>query len=422
MADQFRTGLQNFSCQANTLPSVLRSLITLQLVILLWATPALGQYAQPHGVSKYGYTYAPTQAARSWPLEPSRITSIAPSFSTGLNQTAPVFAQGITSGYCGSSDDTATTCSPPECCPVDCVPCCKCACDESERQWALEVTALGLFRSDPASVRLLQNPVLTSEFVNASQFDFAAAAGFEAGLTIYNDSPELAVELHGMFPNEWQSTVRESFTGTSVSVEGQPPLVTTGPRDSTSVYESQFRSLMLNLKWKPDLAFETTWTLGLRSISLDESLTSTLVDPGNVFPDEVIRSVTDNQMMGIHFGLSHNLISTCDLCVKIDGRAGLFANDASQRSQLVSLATPPVIFPASGSAVEAAGVFEFGLEAKWKMTDCLNAVIGYRLMTLSGVSLASDQLPSVDFLNQEGLDVDSTLVLQSLRVGLELHY
>lgn len=281
---------------------------------------------------------------------------------------------------------------------------------------------MGLFRSDPTSTPLLQNPVSASEFVNASQFDFSAAAGFEAGLTLYHDSPEWAVELRGMFPGEWQSTVRESFTGTSVSVEGRPPLVTTGPRNSTSVYESQFHSLMLNLKWKPALTFDTTWTLGLRTLILDESLTSTLVDPNGTFPDEVIRSVTDNQLMGIHFGLSYNLISTCDLCVKVDGRAGLFANDASQSSQLVSLATPPVTFPASGSATEAAGMFEFGLEAKWQVTQCANAIIGYRLMALSGVSLASQQLQSVNFLDQEGLDVDGTLIMQSLQVGLELHF
>lgn len=388
----------------------------------MWAPPVLGQSAPPAEALNYGYTYGQNQTTRSWPVEASRVTLSVPNFTNTLPQTtAPVFIQGIGSGYCGVSDCTAT-CQTTECCPVECIPCCKCACDEFGRQWAVEVTALGLFRSDPASVRLLQNPLLTSEFVNASQFNFAAAAGFEAGLTLYNESPDLSVELRGMFPNEWQSTVRESFTGTSVSVEGRPPLVTTGPRDSTSAYESQFRSLMLNLKWKPELTPETTWTLGLRSLSLDESLTSTLVDPNNVFPDEVIRSVTDNQMMGIHFGLTHNLISTCDLCLKVDGRAGLFANDASQRSQLVSLATPPVTFPASGSATEAAGMFEFGLEGKWKMTECLNAMMGYRLMALSGVSLASDQLQSVDFLSQQGLDVDSTLVLQALQIGLELHY
>lgn len=320
-------------------------------------------------------------------------------------------------GHCGISE-----CCPPVCPPFECVPCGTCACDESDRQWAFDIAALGLFRSDPASAGLLQNPLDASEAVNAGQFNFAAAAGIVAGLTFYNEYPSVSIELRGMFPDTWQSTVREAFTGTSVTVKGSPPLVTTGPRNSTSNYQSEFRSLMLNVKWHPDFIPDTTFTLGLRSLTLDESLTSTLVDPNNVFPNEVVQSVTDNQMIGVQLGVTHNVLSTSDLCIKVDGRAGLFANDASQRSQLVSLATPPVIFPAGGAATEAAGLFELGVEGKWKLSQCLNAVIGYRLMVLQGVSLASDQLRSVDFLNQRGLDSDSTLVLQSLTVGLELHY
>lgn len=282
--------------------------------------------------------------------------------------------------------------------------------------------ALGLFRADPSSATLLQNPLVPTEFVDAGQFDFSAAAGLEAALTIYHEFPQLTFEFRAQLPDEWQATVRQSFTGNTVNVGGSPPLVTTGPRNSTSRYQSQYRSFLADARWRPGILPETSWTLGLRSVTLDESLVSTLVDPGAVFPDEVVRSATSNQLTGIHVGVDWNVISTCDLCVKLNGRAGLFANQASQNSQLESLANPPVVFPASGSGTDAAGIFEVGIEGRWKLSECLNATMGYRLMALSGVALASDQLQAVDFINQRGLDTNSTLVLQSLRVGLELHY
>ncbi|MEP3481838.1 MAG: hypothetical protein ABJZ55_21525 [Fuerstiella sp.] len=340
-------------------------------------------------------------------------------------------------GHCGISTARSRYCSPASCvpdycesddcqnvdCPVEyCVPCCPCACDESGRQWAFDVAALGLFRSDPAAVGLLQNPLNATEAVNGNQFEFAAAAGIEAGLTFYNEYPGISVELRGMFPDTWQSTVRENFTGTSVTVEGRPALVTTGPRNATSIYASEFRSLMLNVRWNPQFSPDTTLIVGVRSLTLDESLTSTLVDPNNAFPNEVIQSVTDNQLLGAQFGVSHKVFSTSDLCIKVDGRAGLLANDASQSSQLASLATPPVVFPSSGSTTEVAGLFELGIQAKWRLCSHANALMGYRLLALQGVSLASDQLPAVDFLNQRGLDTDSSLILQALTVGLEVHF
>lgn len=406
---------------------MLRILITSALLLLFQPSPTLGQVAPqawsnfgapPFAASSgYGYVQGNSAVGRSWPVEASRVITFDQVGGTGHC--------GVSTG--GPQNGPSVSCAPaycpPACCPPACsVPCCKCACDESGRQWAFDIAALGLFRSDPSSVGLLQNPLNATEAVNAGQFQFAAAAGIEAGFTFYSEYPRISVELRGMFPDTWQSTVRESFTGTSVTVEGRPALVTTGPRISTSNYESEFRSLMLNVKWHPEFTPDTTLTLGLRSLTLDESLTSTLVDPNNAFPNEVIQSITDNQLIGVQFGITHNLLSTSDLCIKVDGRAGLFANDTSQSSQLASLATPPVIFPANGAATEAAGLFELGVQAKWKLCSHANALLGYRVMALQGVSLASDQLTAVDFLNQRGLNSNSTLVLQSLTVGLEVHF
>lgn len=357
------------------------------------------------------------QAFQTSRVEPSRIVNINPQVVD------PIFIDSgfryqLGTGHCGIPADNL----PKACPPATCCPCETCACDESGRRWALDVAAIGLFRSDPSSVGLLRNPLDATEVVNAGQFSFSAAAGIEAGLVFYTQAPSLSFELRGVFPNSWQSTVTESFTGTSVTVEGNPPLVTTGPRISTSNYESDFQSLLLNVRWKPNFTSNTTLSLGARSLNLDEELTNTLVDPTNAFPDEIIQSVTDNRLFGIQLGISHNVVSTSNFCLRIDGNAGLFANDASQRSQLISLATPPVVFPANGTTTDPAGLFELGIQGKWKLCSHANATFGYRVMALQAVSLASDQLRSVDFLNQRGLDSDSTLVLQALTVGLEVHF
>lgn len=466
-ADQFGTGLRIPLLAVERLyRSVLRTLTTILLLVLTQTSLGLAQHArtlsasghfaqQPPAGSQTGQqrwtNVQPSQSSgdifsqphtyQTWQVEPSRVVSISPPTANLLPKSAvwtnspnvdPVFtsnsfAFGINTGHCGIPAGCSSVCSPnacpsTECPPVSCVPCETCACDESGRSWAFDVSAIGLFRSDPSSVGLLRNPLDATESVNAGQFSFSSAAGIEAGLTFYTQAPALSFEVRGLFPNSWQSTVTESFTGTSVTVEGSPALVTTGPRISTSNYESDFQSLQLNVRWKPNFTSHTTLLLGARSLNLDEALTSTLVDPSNAFPDEIIQSVTDNRLFGIQLGITHNLLSTPNFCLKFDGNAGLFANDASQRSQLISLATPPVVFPANAAATDAAGLFELGIQGKWKLCSHANATFGYRVLALQGVSLASDQLRSVDFLNQRGLNNDSTLVLQTLTAGLEVHF
>ena len=100
----------------------------------------------------------------------------------------------------------------------------------------------------------------------------------------------------------------------------------------------------------------------------------------------------------------------------------MYGNAGSQQSALISLAAPAVTFPASGDASDVAFHAELGAEGKLRLCDSANLLFGYRVMTLDGLAIATQQLGAIDFLNQAGYEANGRVVMQAVNVGVEFVY
>jgi hypothetical protein len=155
---------------------------------------------------------------------------------------------------------------------------------------------------------------------------------------------------------------------------------------------------------------------------LDDELNASLVDPAGLIPDEIIRTSTRNRLFGFQIGADYLLRNSCNWCLRMKGRAGMYGNAGSQQSALVSLAVPPVTFPASGDSSDLAFHAELGVEGKFRLSDSANLLFGYRVLTLDGLAIATQQLEAINFLNQAGYQGQELVVMQAINVGVEFVY
>lgn len=381
-------------------------LVCLGLPSLVRAQSAVGCF----GYSDTWASYSPPDPVVAYPATQMLITAASSSVvvNPDANSVAANFgAVGCGEVGCGESSGCG---------------CAVCPCDESCRKFAVDVSSVFFRRNRLNSRQLIFNPIATNEQIDASQFDLGFAPGIEAGVITYNQKSQTDFEFRSIWLNEWASGVGQSFTGGAVQITSDPPLATTGPRTASTSYDSRFWSAEFNLRYRLQSMPRTTLLAGFRTMRLDDEFNARLADPANVLPDELVQSVTRNRLFGFQIGADHVLRNCDSWCLRLKGRAGMYGNAGSQESALISLATPPVIFPASGGSSDLAFHAELGAEAKIRLSNCANLLFGYRVMTLDGLAIATDQLGAINFLNQAGYHSNGLVVMQAINVGLEFVY
>lgn len=307
------------------------------------------------------------------------------------------------------------TCEPAPACV-----CCTGPCDECGRRLAIDIGAVFLHRNQPTGQLLFFNPTSPLEQIDASEFDFGFSSGIEVGAIFYDQETLTDIEFRGTWVDEWSSGVTQDFSGATVQINATPPLATTGPRNGFLVYDSKFWTAEVNARYRLRSLPGTTVLAGFRSMRLDERLNGTLVDPAGAVPDELIQTATQNRLFGFQIGADYVFRNCCNWCLKLNGRAGMYGNDGNQQSNLISLATPPVVFPAQGGAGDLAFHAQFGFEGKFRLSECVNLIGGYQVILIDGLSLASDQLAATNFPAQAGYDSNGSVVMQEIKFGVEV--
>ena len=121
--------------------------------------------------------------------------------------------------------------------------------------------------------------------------------------------------------------------------------------------------------------------------SLDESGSLSLVDSAVPFDYAV---ATRNRLYGGQVGGQAWLWSPFEsFRVDVTGKAGIFGNEAARRFLQHGLVTLQEI----GQASLAAFIGELGINGTCQLTDSLALRAGYRLLWVTDVALASEQLP-----------------------------
>ncbi len=196
------------------------------------------------------------------------------------------------------------------------------------------------------------------------------------------------------------------------------------------VYRSRFDSAELNLRYATSASKKMPLDLlaGVRFVKLQENLD--YLAASNVFLNTTVPSQaglystrTDNDLIGLQVGgdLSYRLSSAFSLTGR--SRGGLLVNSASQRSNvngtLMATSLPYGDIGAANS-VGLAGLFEFGIQTNYQLSQNLTLHVGYQGLFLSDLSTAPRQLNwNTEYGGRNGLDRNGNLFFFGPAAGIE---
>ena len=270
---------------------------------------------------------------------------------------------------------------------------CCCNCDPL---WIVDADAVFLQRSAPRSQQV------TLSGGNNDQLKCPVAAGFDIDL------------------------VRQHVAGTDWGLEGAYLGVDSFHSQETvefpyhgyfsGDYQSALRSVELNARrdWNDWL----TILAGVRFINLAENVaeSSLVVAP----PPELWvmagrnDNSTNNQMVGFQLGADTRVLQRDRFNINFISKAGIYGNRATNANWTVNPGAPGGFSYYSALANPAAFEGELKLAATYSITDALSFSVGYQLMWLSGVALATDQP-----LGTARVDSSGTVFYNGAFVGLE---
>ncbi len=294
------------------------------------------------------------------------------------------------------------------------------ACDTSCDSWCeVRAATVLMLRNDPNDLRFISQPNGTDAF-NYSQFDFDVEPGADIALVHRGDTCWDARYL-GLWEVSDQLTVGPFPAGT-VFFNTSPPTPAVFPPDTTITanYESELHSLEFNLRGNAGPGM--TVAIGARYLNLREQFHATFSAPA--VPNLDFDAQVENDLYGIQVGAEKNCC--CDrhdrFRLTIFAKAGVYAVDAQHD---VSLTVPPAFFAAgSASESDAAFVGEAGISLSCKVSCCCTVFMGYQLLGIDGVAVASDQIAATGDLAATppviatGIDLDGAVFYQGGKVGL----
>jgi hypothetical protein len=306
---------------------------------------------------------------------------VLPALCLGLMAT-PAKAQQA--GDCEPRGDYGNNCNPcyATCCPL----------------WTLRATGVYMTRQDPDSRTFVTQPNGT-DALNFDQFNFDYEPGADVSLI---RSFGCGSGIEGRYLGLWnfEDTVNVGpFPGGAVIFNTNPPSPGAFPPAGATInarYESELHSGELNYRY-----CSRSWlTLlgGVRYLQLDEEFGAQFlsVDPTIVGP-LTINSEALNDLYGAQLGADINLFESRDGNLRVSGigKTGLYYAHSENRQSVASFnaAGAPVFAVASRDVDDrVALVAEAGGQVSYKITGNVAVVVGYQVLFLQDVALASDQI------------------------------
>ena len=315
------------------------------------------------------------------------------------------------------------------------VPCVKCEsccpstlCDRSNRNWTAQISALIMFRSNPDAFRYVEDPTAMNSGLDAGDFRFGAQAGIEASVIGHDFMPGRDLEFRYIGVDGWSDSLFAAIAGDPFRINSKPPTFVNGPRDVFATYKSAFHGYELNLRQtvaQQGSCSQTQLLFGFRHLRIDESLRNRLVSTATPpISTEHFNVSTSNDLYGLQLGFDRVLAGDCNFCVEGFGKAGIYANDSSQRSTLANeVTTPPTVFQANGSDTDFAVALETGLSLTYRVNECTSCFLGYRAIWVDGLSLASNQVAHTGLApGSTNPAIDDDIIYHGLRCGFEFAF
>ena len=292
---------------------------------------------------------------------------------------------------------------------------CGCGCDP---RWTLRAGALWMKRADPSSAVLVTDGTLVTPVLNANQFNFDFAPGYELDAIRHNAGGS-GWDLEARFFNvdNMNASVPTILSPTGAFTSYLIPLGNGLPSTISGSYDSSLLSTELNVRRQaaPDWL---TVLAGFRYLRLSEKGATLLQDIGPGLNLATIQNNSNNDLFGAQLGAEIDLLTQGRFNFNTFGKAGLYANHNSN-NVFISQSAFPATFASSASSTQAAFVGELGFVSAYRITDSLSLRSTYQLMWVDGVALASDQVAvSNPLVGTASIDRNGTFY-QGFFVGLE---
>lgn len=305
-------------------------------------------------------------------------------------------------------DDVGFGCD--SCCDVGCDSCCTSGC----RRWTLALDALFLKRSDAKDGRKEKTLNDAVDFDTDTGWRLTASHCLKSGRDI--EFSYLSFDTVGASPFWGQG---EQYTIVVVRPVYESDGTLRWVQEARSIntparrrYASDLDSAEINLRHSLDGC--TDLLAGVRWIQLDENLVDH--DTSSAYAG----MGTENDLWGFQLGVESLLAKQCNGCLEWRAglKAGLYTNHTAQQM------TEPYSF-SHGSDNETAFCGELTLTGAYRMTDDLSFRVGYQMLWLAGVAVASDQ-PPLGLIDGPGdrfpVDADGDLFYHGALVGLEYRH
>lgn len=296
-------------------------------------------------------------------------------------------------------------CDSPHCDPPRCEP-----------AWLVRAGAVALDRDGPGEDTLFFNPLDPSEHFDSAAFDLGYQAGFDIGLIRRFDAlPD--VEFRWLSVDGWSDTAGAATTASDpLAIDAGIPIFVATGRTIEAVYGSDLQSFEWNLRTGGCFR-RITWLAGFRYLELDESFQADLIDPVTPAPTVGYDVTTDNRLYGGQLGAELLLLGGGSRWqLELVGKAGLYYNDASQRSELD---TGAVIVPAAGRADCTSFVGEAHLAFNWRVVGNLSLRASYGVIGIGEIAVATEQIKATEFVTYTGIEPDGSAFYHGAFLGLD---
>ncbi len=327
------------------------------------------------------------------------------------------FAAETTGGYADASYEYSANSPASAPCPT--------SCEARAAEWSGKIGVVGLKREKLPSQILAQDITTGDALINANQFSF----DFEAGpdVSIVRKGKCFDLEFRWFQVNDFISKTSEITAPNGLAFPfrallGDPGWNTTGHAS----YLSQLKNFELNLKQPLFDSDALTGFVGIRFVEMNETLGlfTGVGDPDN-HNDFYVNSFND--MYGAQVGLEAKLWDcggpfTLGMGIK----TGVFGNDVRNRG--VYYVNQQIADGDSARMTHAAFLGEVGINAAYQLNDHWSVTVGYQVMWIDGVALATSQMSRLDPVHDPldpyapSVNADGTAFYHGMNLGLECRW
>jgi len=183
--------------------------------------------------------------------------------------------------------------------------------------------------------------------------------------------------------------------------------------------------------------FDVNLFVGARYFRFEERLIFGSLDDGNTWGEDggiheaYLNDHVQNNLLGVQIGVTSKCCLWQSLSLMVTPRIGIFNNNVQHHFSVyrgdgtIGTCTAGTgSYPVHSTKNTFSALAEVDLGINWQVTQCWGAMIGYRLLAVSGIALSDNQIPHyvVDIPEIANTNTNADLILHGAYVGITYNF